>query len=243
MQANSFKLTLEDARMISRNVKHFVFQKEGAPLSFTPGQFITIHFEHNDKTLKRSYSLANSPRSTPELEFAAGFIASGPGTELLFNLKLGATLEASGPFGRLILKDQDPHRYILVATSTGITPYRAMLPELKHRLNCNPALQVVLLQGVQKKADLLYHDEFKLFAKAHAGFTYHACLSQEAPSNLEENQHQGYVQHLFPKLSLSKDNDLVYLCGNPSMVDDAFTLLKDAEFTVQQIIREKYISR
>ncbi len=243
MQANSFKLTLEDAQMISTNVKHFIFRKDGLPLSFVPGQFITIHFEHNEKTLKRSYSLANSPGSTPYLEFAAGFIASGPGTQLLFNLKPGDTLEGSGPFGRLTLKENDPRRYILVATSTGITPYRSMLPELKQRLHDNPSLRIVLLQGVQKKSDLLFHEEFKTFTHTHPGFTYHACLSQEDPAALEENQHQGYVQHLFPKLSLSKDDDLVYLCGNPSMVDDAFTLLKDAEFTVQQIIREKYISR
>lgn len=243
MQTNSFILTLEDAYMISPHVKHFIFQANIAtPFSFEPGQFITLHWPYQDKTLKRSYSLANAPTQTHScLEFAAGFVADGPGSAFLFALKPGDTVEATGPYGRLTLKPVDPKRYILIATSTGITPYRSMIPELKRRLDQNPSLEIMLLQGVQTRADLLYHDEFKAFAE-HERVTYLACLSQEI-SDLNPHEFKGYVQHAFSELSLSAGQDLVYLCGNPSMVDDAFNQLKEKGFEVHQIVREKYISR
>jgi ferredoxin-NADP reductase len=242
MQANTFTMTLEEAYMLTPSVKHFVFTCQ-SPLTYVPGQFITMHIHRDDKILRRSYSIANPPHPTHHLELAAGFVKNGPGTELLFNLKPGDTLETTGPFGRLTLKEEDPTRYIFIATSTGITPYRAMLPELNKRLLANPKLHVVILQGVQTHEDLLYHDEFLAFANTHPRVTYRAQLSREKPDALKANEYTGYVQNSFPELNLNPEEDMVYLCGNPGMVDESFSDLKDRGFAIQRIVREKYISR
>ncbi|MGF2339041.1 FAD-binding oxidoreductase, partial [Acinetobacter baumannii] len=93
---------------------------------------------HDGKNLKRSYSIANEPKKDNRIEFAAGYFEGGPGTELLYNLKPGDVIHINGPFGRLIFKDETPGRYILVATSTGTTPYRAMLNELGQRIEKHP---------------------------------------------------------------------------------------------------------
>ncbi|MDF1645516.1 MAG: ferredoxin--NADP reductase [Legionellaceae bacterium] len=242
MQANTFTITLEEAYMITPSVKQFVFTP-ATPLNYLPGQFITIHIQHDGKILRRSYSLANAPSSKNQLEFAAGFVENGPSTELLFHLKPGDTLNTTGPFGRLTLKDEDPVRYIFVATSTGVTPYHAMLPALKKRLDANPNLHVVLLQGVQNRHDLLYHDTFLAFAQQTPRVTYRAQLSRENPEALRANEHAGYVQTAYPELNLNPEEDIVYLCGNPGMVDESFSDLKDRGFAIQRIVREKYISR
>ncbi len=244
MQANTFILTLEEAYMISPNVKHFIFKTESnQPLSYTPGQFITIHFEHQDAKLHRSYSIANAPHSSGYIELAAGFVQDGPGTTLLFNLKKGDAIHATGPFGRLILKTPTPKRYIFAATSTGITPYRAMLPALEQQLEQDDSLSVIILQGVQTKQDLLYHDEFLVFSANHPRVSYHAYLSRDKQPNALQHEYSGYVQHAFPTLQMSPTEDIVYLCGNPSMIDEAFAWLKTHDFPLQHIIREKYISR
>lgn len=242
MQANTFDITLEEAYMLSPQVKHFVFNP-ATPFEYTPGHFITFHLEHDEKTLRRSYSIANAPRANGQIELAAGFVEHGPGTEVLFNLKPGDTLKTTGPFGRLLLKDENPKRYIFLATSTGITPYRAMLPELTQRLARDPELHVVILQGVQTRADILYHEEFIAWAKASPRATYRAQLSREDASQLGGYEHAGYVQTAFDTLHPNPEEDLVYLCGNPGMVDNAFSQLKDRGFSVQRIVREKYISR
>lgn len=244
MQVNTFPVTLEEAFMISPNVKHFIFRANLSPaFDYLAGQFITIHFEHEGKMLKRSYSIANVPTQNNRIEFAAGYVEGGPGTQLLFNLAPGDTIHINGPFGRLILKEDVPRRLILAATSTGITPYRAMINELKTRLRQQPELKVVILQGVQRREDLLYTDEFLLLAQEFPQVTFRAHLSRENQENLLPHEHKGYVQLAFPELNLNPQEDLVYLCGNPGMIDDAFNDLKERGFAMQQIIREKYISR
>ena len=230
--------------MVSPKVKHFVFRTEQTPpFAYLPGQFITIHFERNGKILKRSYSIANEPLQNNRIEFAAGYAENGPGTELLFNLKPGDKININGPFGRLIFKEDLPKRYILVATSTGVTPYRSMLTQLKYRLDNNPELKVVILQGVQKREEVLYADEFIRFSAQYPQqVIFRAHLSREKEKAFAAHESEGYVQHAFPELALNPANDMIYLCGNPAMIDDAFNYLKEKGFSLQQIIREKYIS-
>ncbi len=242
MQVKTFPIVLEDTIMLSPKVKHFIFRStQTPPFDYLPGQFITIHFERDGKMLRRSYSIANMPAHNNCIEFAAGYVENGPGTELLFNLTPGDTININGPFGRLILKDEIPARYIFVATSTGITPFRAMIPELKRRLDTNPELQIVILLGVQKREDTLYRDEFLTLA-THPRITFRAHLSRESSHDLSCHEYPGYVQHAFPELALIPEHDRVYLCGNPGMIDEAFNYLKDHGFTTQHVIREKYIS-
>lgn len=244
MPTNLFQITLVDAFMLSPKVKHFIFNAEQTPpFHYLPGQFITIHFEKEGKTLKRSYSIANAPTHNNRIEFAAGYAENGPGTELLFNLSPGDTITVSGPFGRLILKEEMPKRYIFAATSTGITPYRAMINELMQRLDNHPSLQIIILLGVQNKEEALYAKEFlQLVEKYSKQVKFRLYLSRAQGQALEAFQFHGYVQHAFPEINLNPDEDIVYLCGNPGMIDKAFEDLKIRGFSMQQIIREKYIS-
>lgn len=244
MSVNTIPIRLEKTWMLSSTVKHFVFtHPDNAPFDYLPGQFITIHFERNGTLIRRSYSIANPPENNNRIEIAAGFVEQGPGTELLFQLKEGDCITINGPFGRLILKDDDPKRYIMAATSTGITPYRSMIPELKRRVDANPHLQVIILLGAQKHEDVLYCDEFLALAEYSPRMTFRAQLSRETDENLAHHEHKGYVQDAFTDLALNPNDDRVYLCGNPSMIDDAFDRLKNKGFAIQNVIREKYISR
>jgi ferredoxin-NADP reductase len=244
MKANITPITLDEAFMISPKVKHFVFWANiHQPFLYTPGQYVTLDIEHNGKILKRSYSIANVPKNNNRIEFAASYVPGGAGSEFLFSLKPGDTIQVAGPFGRLTLKDEVPTRYILAATGTGITPYRSMLDDLKKRLHDFPHLQIVIMQGVQKREELLYADEFIAFAKTDPRVIFRAQLSRQDKANLNEFEYSGYVQDAFADLALNPAEDRIYLCGNPGMLDEAFQTLQEKGFTLQQIFREKYISR
>src|SRR5690348_2273426 len=131
-----FQLELADSHMLAPGVRHLAFRRaDGAPFKFTPGQFIQIHFNYDDgKPTKRSYSVG-TPAEDAEvdrLELAVSYVDGGAATKLLGNLEHGGTVEASGPYGRFCLMDDDANqRYVLIATGTGITPYRAMLPTIE----------------------------------------------------------------------------------------------------------------
>lgn len=239
----TFSITLKSSQDIAHKVKHFVFHCEN--FHYVAGQFITLIFEKEGRLLRRSYSIATQPeyyQKTQCIEFAASYVENGPASELLFNLKPGDVLEASGPFGRLILKEEMPKRYIFVSTSTGVTPYRAMLGELAKRMEQDSALEIILLEGVQYKKNILYAEDFLDFAKQYSQFQFYACYSRENAENLNAHEHLGYVQSKLEALNLNPQEDVVYLCGNPGMIDDAFLMLKEKQFDVKNILREKYIS-
>jgi ferredoxin-NADP reductase len=161
---------------------------------------------------------------------------------LLGNLKVGETVDASGPYGRFCLMDADTNsRYLLVATGTGVTPYRAMLP-LIARLVQSRGCTFELVYGARNEADLLYGEEFAAFAEATPGFRFHPCFSREPRAVPRPGDVHGRVQVALESLQPSIENDIVYLCGNPDMVDQSFAMLKDAGLPVPHIRREKYIS-
>lgn len=243
MSNQTFEMVVIEAKKITPNVLHLGFRlKNNEPFSFIPGQFITIHFDYQEKSFKRSYSIATIPNGNNVIEIAASYFPGGPGTEYLFHLKPGDTVEASGPFGKLTLRDEKIHRYILIATGTGVTPYRAMLPQLETRLLSQQINEVVLLLGVQTRNELLYGKDFLNLAEKNKHFQFRAHYSRQFPEQPEQYEYHGYVQTAFEKLNLDPQKDIIYLCGNPKMIDDAFSYLKDHGFESNQVRREKYVS-
>ncbi len=230
--------------MLAPGVRHLAFVKEhGEVLDYTPGQFISIHFMSSDeKPLRRSYSIATIPGQSNYIEMSLSFLKGGEASNYLFGLEPGDTVQASGPYGRLVLRDDQPGRYILVATGTGVTPYRSMLPELAKRMQANSGLKVVLLLGVRTHSDQLYTKDFIEFSKQNPNFDFRLYYSREIPKDPQFYEYSGYVQTAFSDLSLDTEKDIFYLCGNPHMVDNAVDLLKEKGFVLQQIRREKYIS-
>lgn len=238
--------------MIAPTVAHLSFERDdGQPLPCIPGQFIQIHFQYADGTpARRSYSIAvgRALDAAPDarVEIAVSYVPGGAATALFEALPIGGTLDASGPFGRFCLLPNDGNRrYLLIGTGTGITPYRAMLPQLA-RLMAERGVEVVLLQGARTPAELLYGDEFRAFANAHPGFRYLPCLSRELPAAGSPHAHpdvrHGYVQNVLPELAPDPAGDIAYLCGNPDMVDATFEALKAVGLPVPMIRREKYVS-
>lgn len=245
--AEHFTLRLADSHMLAPTVRHLAFERvDGQPLAFIPGQFLQIHFHYDDGTAtKRSYSVATvGDGSAPvqRIEIAVSYVDGGAATKLLSELPLGGTIEASGPYGRFCLQDADAHpRYLLMATGTGVTPYRAMLPQFK-KLLANGGREVVLLYGARNETELLYGEEFEAFAQANPGFTFHGCLSRQPRAVPRPHDRSGHVQSVLAEIAPAADRDIAYLCGNPNMVDAAFNTLKEFGLPIPQIRREKYIS-
>ena len=247
-----FPLKLVSRRMLAPSVGHYVFLRDdGEPLDFIPGQFIQVHFDYADGTpTKRSYSLAtihdHALGPGEAVEIAVSYVPGGAATALFEGLPEGGNITASGPYGRFCLMPADANRrYLLIATGTGVTPYRSMLPQLETLMR-ERGVEVVLLFGARTPAELLYGDEFRAFAETHPGFRFVPCFSRELPGEGSPHAHadvrHGYVQQALPEFAPNPATDIAYLCGNPNMVDACFEALKGFGLAVPQIRREKYVS-
>ena len=237
----NFELVLQDYQMISPRVRHLSFiRADNKSIAFTAGQFISLHIHKNGKELMRNYSIASQPEQTGRIDLACAYIEHGLASELLFNLQPGDKVHASGVYGRFYLKDEPVKRYILIATGTGVTPYRSMLNEIARRMQTSD-LEVIVIMGGRSRQEMLYRNEFLNFAQQQPNFRYLACYSRVIPEQLLEYEYSGHVQDILKLLNIDGVQDIAYLCGHPDMVDSCFSLLQTLGIDKGNIRREKYV--
>lgn len=243
MAITTYDLRLESIQDLTPGVKHFIFSRaDGQKFTFIPGQFINLYFPGSEKRQQRSYSVASIPDKTDKIEIAIAYVEGGLASIALWQAKSGDIFPAAGPVGRLVLKPgEQPKRYVLVGTGTGISPYRSMLPSLQQRLEADANLQVEILFGVRNNEDLFYAEDFRAFAAHHPRTNFHVCYSRTAPGTLQQNEYNCRVTKVLEDLNPNATEDIVYLCGNPAMIDDAFALLQAKGFDHKNVRREKYV--
>ena len=241
MAVEKFNLKLIRSRDIAPSVKALTFvREEGKSLDFIPGQFVTFMLPSAEGVKRRSYSIANSPGSS-ELEVAISYVEGGFASQVFFNASIGDSFPAMGPVGKLVLQEEPIKRVFLVGTGTGIAPYRAMLPTLAKKLQ-DPAFQLIILEGVQYRKNLLYGEDFLSFTQQHANAQFFAHYSRETLEDAQSHECKGYVQHYLESITFAPESDVIYLCGNPNMIDQAFEMLEAKGIPSKNIRREKYIS-
>jgi len=218
---------------LASEVRHFVFEAEGVErLDFAPGQFVSCSAPIGGKTITRAYSIASAPGGNNRFELCLNRVPNGIFTSWLFEMKPGDTVEMKPPLGMFLLR-RPPRDSLMIATGTGIAPFRSML---KAHLTANsPAF--TLLFGVRYESHLMYRCEFEEMAQSYPQFRFWPTLSRPEPNWTGRT---GHVQaHLEQALDGRRDID-VYLCGLKAMVDDVRRVLKEQGFDRKQILYEKY---
>ncbi|WP_163835352.1 ferredoxin--NADP reductase [Spartinivicinus ruber] len=251
---STYQMTLVEQYELAENVLGFRFSLPDTSFQFISGQFISLQIPWQQQIIKRSYSIASSPLLAQKqglLEMSVALVEGGRASQYLTNMQPGDQLEMMGPYGRLILPEQLPSRIVLVGTGTGIAPYRAMIPELKQlaKQDC----QIDIVMGVRTPSHLFYHQDFSELAAEFTNVHYWVCFSrQEVSDSIFDSEHlhlnnhytskKSYVQTLLSELDLNPENTIVFLCGNPAMIDAAAVLLQNEKgFPIKQVRREKYV--
>ncbi|MCL6269103.1 FAD-binding oxidoreductase [Sansalvadorimonas sp. 2012CJ34-2] len=240
MPRPAFPIELVSNQKLAPRTIELTFRVD-APFAFEAGQFVSLLFEHKGEQFKRSYSLASSPELLAGenlFKVAIGLIPGGAASECFANAKPGDQFSMIGPFGLLTLPKELPERLVLVGTGTGMAPYRSMLPQLEKLIS--QGVKVHILMGTRLRSDVFYHQDFKALTDSSTDVQFEACLSKEEDIQPENGETSGRVQNRFPELHLNPEKDLVYLCGNPAMINDSVTILTEQGFGVRQVKREKY---
>jgi len=224
---------LLEVREIAPNVRHFLFQVEDAPaFAYVPGQFVSFTAEINGSPITRAYSIVSTP-SGRCFELCLNCVVEGKLSPYLFSLKPGDEVPMTGPWGGFIFR-QPVEDSVLVATGTGIAPFRAMLKDILQR---DSSHQFTLIFGVRYEQTLLYRDEFEELARKHANFRFWPTLSRPGP---DWQGRRGHVQEHLPEAIGDRRDVNVFICGLKAMVDDVRTRLKAQGFERKRIIYEKY---
>ncbi len=143
----------------------------------------------------------------------------GMASNWLCDLQIGDQVRVTGPVGKrfLLPTDQAGHRYLFLATGTGIAPFRGMVMEL---LAANHSADITLIVGVPYATELMYDEQLRALEAKHSGFRYLTAISRH------EQDDGGGPMYLDGRLSrhadafrelLADQRTLVYLCGLAGM--------------------------
>src|SRR6185369_7798274 len=133
-------------------------------MPFSPGQFVSLALPVGESPpLVRPYSLASDP-DDELLEIAVDLVPGGLGSQYLFTLSRGATLDLKGPFGTFTVDEPPSATMVFVADGTGVAPIRAIV----RRVLSRPGEALLhVLHGARDASALLYRDELVGLAAAH----------------------------------------------------------------------------
>ncbi len=219
------KARLIESREIGPDTRHFEFEAIDWDGAFTPGQFLSL----TEGEITRAYSIA-SPPGGRKFALCANLVSDGHFTPWMFNLGLGDEIEFKGPYGAFTPRQHESES-ILVATGTGIAPFRSFLAggALKGK--------ATLIFGTRQEAGLLYDPEWRDLVRSREGFAYWPTLTRPDPGWAGRI---GRVQaHVMKALAGRTEID-VYICGLREMVDDLRAQLKANGLDRKRIIYEKY---
>ena len=203
---------------------------------FKPGQFVTIDLPIHEQRNKRwrSYSIASMPGEGNIIELVIVHLEGGLASKYFFtDIKVGSTLTLRGPQGVFVLPDRLEKDLFLIATGTGIAPFRSMLQYIDHHKV--PHGQINLLFGTRTRQDLLYTDEMRLLEKKIPPFTYIPTLSRE-----EWDGATGYVHPIYESLCENKQPAIFMLCGWREMIDEAKARIMKMGYDKKDVLIEIY---
>lgn len=245
MQIQNFRIRLVSCRDLNSIVKYFTFEiLDNFELNFIPGQFVSLNLTTEDgKMIRRSYSIANLSTEPSTLELAVTMVQNGVGTKSLCALKPGDVIVTSGPRGKFIFRDEVSARHIFISTGTGIVPYRSMLGQVERVLQKENSSSCIVLEGVKNRTDVIFKEDFmKLYH--YKNFDFKVCLSREDPyTKIESYEILGRVQDSFNIIQPNAKTDIVYLCGNPYMIEDVTMILESLGFSQDRIVKEHYFAK
>lgn len=222
------KARLIEWRELGPGTRHFEFEGIDWDGAFVPGQFLSLTAQVENEEITRAYSIASPPNGR-RFGLCANLVPDGRFSPWLFARAPGDEIEFKGPYGTFTPRVA-PSDMILVATGTGIAPFRAFR-DVIGRLKCT------LVFGTRHEHGLLYDAEWREMARTQAGFDYRPTLTRPDP---DWQGLTGRVQpHVMEVLGERRDMD-IFICGLREMVDEMRAQLKAAGMDRKRLIYEKY---
>jgi ferredoxin-NADP reductase len=233
-KAINTEATVVARKQLTSDVIELHFEPKTA-FGFEPGQYISIVIPGRGpggRDLRRAYSIASAPEN-PIIELCIK-VVDGPGTQYLNSLNVGDVIKGTAPFGDFVWETKPHRNAIMIATGTGIAPFRSML--LSEAYKSAPPLSCRLLFGARDTSDLLYTDEMhQLLTPSH----FIQALSR--PKG-EWHHFKGRVTDWIRQCDNEVDFATTdfYLCGNGAMITEITTLLTEKGLGKESVFKEAY---
>lgn len=210
--------------------------------TFIPGQFISLEFSINNKTLRRSYSLHNSPLLNEPLAISVKRVDNGEiSRKLQDSYKVGDVLEAYEPMGLFTFEGSaDKKRHLfLIGAGSGITP---LLSILKSALIAEPQSKITLIYSNRSvESTLFYHELEALKQRYPEQLTIVYLWSTGKNLAMARLNRELLEQLVTAQLSVKKEDALFYTCGPADYMMMCRITILTMGFTQEQVKKETFV--
>jgi NAD(P)H-flavin reductase len=200
-------------------------------IAFLPGQTISLHV---GEKLNRSLSISNVPSDNTHILLCHDVSPMGPASQWTLASKVGDEAKFMAPLGIFILDTTSQRKKVLVATGTGIAPFRSMLQEY---LSQGGSDDITLYWGLRYEDDVYWVEEFEELAQNYPNFRFVLILSRAGEKWAGKRGH--VTEHVLADEANLPGSEF-YLCGNKEMVREMDEKLAHAGVAREQIYKELY---
>ena len=200
-------------------------------IAFLSGQTFSLNVGPN---INRSMSISSPPSEKDHILMCHDVGPGGPGSQWTINHNVGDEATFMAPLGIFIMDRESHRKKVLVATGTGVAPYRSMLIDY---LSGGGTDDITLYWGVRHDDDVYWMDEFQALSVKYPNFRFVLTLSQ--PTESWQGKRGRVTAHVVQDEQNLPGSDF-YLCGNQNMVKDVEEQLKAYQVPEHQIYKELY---
>jgi len=215
MQADIYKrLVITHIHEEVNSVKLFYLQEAGEKISYKAGQYLTFVLPHDEKEIRRSYSLASSPHLNEPLCIGVKRINNGVFSRHLVDRgSVGDELFAVGAGGVFVLPDDiDTYKQVyFFAAGSGIVPIFSLLKTALHK---HPDLEVILVYSNSSVSTTIFYSQLKQLETQFAGKFSILFLFSDGKNLFKARLHAELIEQLLREHSGTHfDEALYYICG------------------------------
>jgi phenol hydroxylase P5 protein len=229
--------TVTEINDLSPTIKGIQFSLDKS-IEFQAGQYVNLNIPGVEGS--RAFSIANKPSDSQVLELHVRQVPDGAGTAYLHEqLKVGDTVDISGPYGQFFVRKSDEQGAIFIAGGSGLSSPQSMILDMLEEKDDRP---ITLFQGARSVSELYNKDIFEQLDKEFDNFTYVPALN--APEEGDDWQgftgfvHEAALAHFNGRFSGNK----AYLCGPPLMIDAAIGALMQGRVFERDIHMERFVT-
>ena len=182
--------------------------------------------------------IANPPSQGGTVELHVRKVEGGAATTWLHEqLKVGDTLDLSGPYGQFFVRKSDAQDVIFIAGGSGLSSPEAMILDL---IEEGDARQIYLFQGARNVAELYHRERFEALAEAHEQFHYIPALNAALPEDNWQGFHGFVHEAVADYFSRRCSGHKAYLCGPPPMIEAVMDVLKTKGLAGADVFYDKF---
>ena len=210
--------------------------------SFEPGQYLTLRATVGGEDIRRSYSIC-SACDDEILEVGIKRVEGGKFSSYAQNLKIGDTVQVMPPQGRFSAPLGGLHRYLLLATGSGITP---CLSIAKSVLEAEIESQITLVYGNKTISSVMFLDDLIALKDRYTDRfqIFHTLSREQSDVDFLNGRLDGSKLHALTdhKLVDLDTFDAAYICGPQLMAEDLAETLKELGMVEEAIKTELFLT-